>query len=266
MNSIERQLREIEKLNNLQQRNQWMNRIHPLVKVLLSLFYILLTVSVDKYRIDLMLALAIYPFMCFNLADLRLRDALYRLRLILPLVIFVGIFNPIFDRRTVLVFMGISVSGGTISMLNLMIKGINAVLAAYILIATTSIEDICYALRLLHVPKVIVIVILLLNRYLSVLGEEADRIMTAYHLRAPQQKGLHYTVWGPLVGQWLMRSMDRAEILYESMTLRGFKGEFEPSGRHSSLPASLPYLFFWTVVLLVLRFTPLLQMIGGLFQ
>lgn len=266
MNSIQQQLHEIEKLNQLQQRNQWMNRIHPLVKVLLSLFYILLTVSIDKYRIDLMLTMAIYPFMCLNLGELRLGDALWRLRLILPLVIFVGVFNPIFDRNAVLVFMGISVSGGTISMLNLMIKGINAVLAAYVLIAVTSIEDICYALRLLRVPRVIVIVILLINRYLSVLGEEADRIMTAYRLRAPQQKGLHYSVWGPLVGQWLMRSMDRAEILYESMTLRGFKGEFEPSGRHSSLTASLPYLLIWAGVLLALRFTPLIQVIGGLFQ
>ena len=69
-------------------------------------------------------------------------------------------------------------------------------------------------------------VILLIDRYIYILGQEAERIMTAYKLRAPSQKGIHYKAWGPLVGQWLIRSMERAQIVYESMTLRGYQGEF----------------------------------------
>ena len=47
------------------------------------------------------------------------------------------------------------------------LKGFYAVLSTYILIATTSVEEICYALRILHVPKVIVMVILMVPAFLS---------------------------------------------------------------------------------------------------
>ena len=48
----------------------------------------------------------------------------------------------------------------------------------------------------------------------------------AYSLRAPGQKGIHISAWGSFLGQLLLRSMDRAEALYHSMLLRGFRGEY----------------------------------------
>ena len=109
-------------------------------------------------------------------------------------------------------------------MVTLMIKGIYSVLAAYLLIATTSIEKICYALRLLHIPAILVTQVLLTYRYNTVLLEEANRMTQAYSLRAPNQKGVHFKVWGTLAGQLLLRSMDRANEVYEIMTLRGYQG------------------------------------------
>ena len=55
---------------------------------------------------------------------------------------------------------------------------------------------------------------------------EARRVALAYELRAPGQKGINFRVWGSLIGQMLLRSMDRSENLYQSMKLRGFKGDF----------------------------------------
>ena len=122
MSNIDNSLKEIGKLNDLQQRNQWLKNIHPLVKLLLTVIYILLVVSVDKYNLGQMLVLAIYPFMVFNIGDLRLKEAIYRMRLVLPLVMMVGVFNPIFDS---------SMEAGIISMVTLMLKGIYTVMAAY---------------------------------------------------------------------------------------------------------------------------------------
>ena len=150
-------------------------------------------------------------------------------------------------------------------MLTLMLKGIYAVLAAYILIATTSIEEICYAMRKLHMPQILALVILLINRYIYILGEEASRIMTAYKLRAPSQRGIHYKAWGPLVGQWLIRSMDRAETVYESMQLRGFNGEYKYVGDHKFNKADIIYLVCWVVIFAIFRFTNVVEALGGLF-
>ena len=72
----------------------------------------------------------------------------------------------------------------------------------------------------------IVTMLLLTYRYIAVMMEEVSVMTVAYHLRAPGQKGVHYSAWGSFLGQLLLRSMDRAEELYSSMQLRGFGGEF----------------------------------------
>ena len=256
MKQIEDNIRELNKLQKLQQRSHWMNKLHPLGKLLVCVIYIFVVASFDKYALDKLLVMAIFPVFCFIVGDLSLKDGLYRMRLILPLVVFVGIFNPFFDRRVLfsLTVAGsqIMVTGGVISMLTLMLKGLFSVLSAYILIATTSIEEICYSLRSLHVPKIIVIVIMLIYRYFGLMGNEADRITTAYMLRAPRQKGIHYKAWGSLVGQWLLRSMDRAGVVYESMTLRGFKGDFRLK-RKEVKAADFLYPFIWILLFVYIR-------------
>ena len=107
-------------------------------------------------------------------------------------------------------------------MFTLILKGVLSLLASFLLIASTPVESLCYALRRLHVPSVIVTLLLLTYRYVGVLTEEASVMTDAYHLRAPGQKGIHRSAWGSFFGQLLLRSMDRAEDLYSSMQLRGF--------------------------------------------
>ncbi len=252
MSSIEKNLNEYQKLQTLQQRPHWMNELHPLGKLLISVLFIFTVVSVDKYDLSRLIMLAVFPVFGFVIGDLSLREGLYRMRIILPLVIFVGIFNPFLDKEVLLVLGGVEITGGVISMLTLMLKGFLSVLAVYILIATTSIEEICYALRCLHIPKIIVIVILLIDRYFYIMGQEADRISNAYRLRAPKQKGIHYSAWGTLVGMWLIRCMDRAEIVYESMLLRGFKGDFNTDKKELK-PIDIIYPVIWIAVFISIR-------------
>ncbi len=252
MNSIEKNLHELNKLQNLQQRSHWMNELHPVGKLLLGVIYILTVVSFGKYELIPLIILFIFPIFGFIVGELSFKEGLYRMRLILPLILFVGILNPFFDREIVLRVGALSVSGGVISMITLMLKGFLTVLSAYILIATTSIDDICYAMRCLHIPKIIVIVIMLIYRYFGVMAEEANRITTAYKLRAPSQNGINYKAWGTLVGQWLLRSMDRANIVYESMLLRGFNGEFK-SARRKVRAIDVIYPVVWCVFFLIVQ-------------
>ena len=260
MKSIENHLRELDKLQSLQQRSHWMNDLHPLGKLLACVLYILTVASFNKYDLSRLILMAVFPAFGFIVGELSFKEGLYRMRLVLPLVVFVGIFNPFFDREVMFVIggtagasSGIPVTGGMVSMLTLMLKGFFSVLSAYLLIATTSIEEICYALRLLHVPKVIVIVILLIYRYFGLMGNEADRISNAYRLRAPKQNGIHYKAWGTLVGQWLLRSMDRAGVVYESMLLRGFKGDFLVK-RKKVKPLDMIYPIVWICIFVFIRF------------
>ena len=265
MSKIGSAIHDFQTLDAVAKEERWINRIHPLVKLFLTVLYIVLTVSFHKYDLTGLLGMIVYPLIVFNIADLSFRDALRRLRIVLPLVCIVGIFNPLFDRNTAAHIGTLAVSGGVLSMFTLMIKAVLTVLASYLLIATTSIERICYALRKIHVPQMIVIEILLIYRYVTVLLAEAKRITQAYSLRAPGQKGVAFRAWGPLLGQMLLRSMDRAGELYESMCIRGFRGEFYVQGDQGKRSTSLLYLLIWTAVLIVLRIFPVMRMIGNIF-
>ena len=265
MSKIDSALTQMESIEAMAKEDRWMNNLHPSVKLLLTVFYIILTVSFSKYQLAGLLGMAVYPLAVFIIAEFSFKDALYRLRIVLPLVCLIGIANPFFDRQTVLYIGTVPVTGGGLSMLTLILKGIFAVLASYLLIITTSIEKICYALRRLHVPKFLVTEILLIYRYISVLLKETHRMVTAYHLRAPGQKGIAVHAWGSFAGQLLLRSMDRAERVYQSMCLRGFRGDFYIPGLEKPVKKDWFWLLIWAVLLTALRFLPVLELLGGIF-
>ena len=249
MNKLGNALYEIHHMDMLAAKDQWVNRLHPLVKLVLTIVFLTVTMSFQKYDLTGLLRMGIYPIVLFIVGEISFRDSIRRLRIVLPLVCFVGLFNPIFDRQVIGYIGTVPLTAGMLSMVTLMIKGIYSVLAAYLLIATTSIEKICYALRLLHIPAILVTQVLL------TLLEEANRMTQAYSLRAPNQKGVHFKVWGTLAGQLLLRSMDRANEVYESMTLRGYRGEFYYTAKEPCKAKDWLYLGVWLALFAVLKVT-----------
>lgn len=264
MSKIENALYEIEHLSQLAEQNRWVNRLHPLVKLFVTLLYIGVVVSFSKYELLGVFSMSVYPVAMFVLGELSVKDALRRLRMILPLVCVVGLLNPLFDRSVAGYLGTVPITGGVLSMLSLMMKGILTVFASYLLIATTTIERICYALRCLHLPKLFVTQLLLISRYITLLLKESRRVTQAYELRAPGQKGVHFRAWGTLVGQMLLRTVDRAEEVYESMCLRGFDGDFYVGATLAFRLADVVFLIGWTAVIVVWRVFPVFEIVGGL--
>lgn len=265
MSRISNATREVYQMDALAGRDQWMNRIHPLVKLTLTVVYIAVVVSFSKYDIVGLAGMAVYPVAGFLLAELSVKKSLRRLRIVLPLVCVVGLANPFFDR-TPLYLGTIRINAGVISMITLMMKGVFAVLASYILIATTSIEKICFALRLFRIPKILVTQILLTYRYITVLLGEANRMTQAYALRAPGQKGIHIKAWGSLAGLLLLRSIDRANEVYESMSLRGYTGDWLYMGSKIRLRGQdIAWFVIWAAVFAAFRKFPVILIVGRIF-
>ncbi|MCD8230251.1 MAG: cobalt ECF transporter T component CbiQ [Clostridiales bacterium] len=266
MSRISSATHEIYQMDALAARDQWVNRIHPLVKLILTVVYIAAVVSFSKYDIVGLAGMAVYLVAGFLLSELSVKKCLRRLRVVLPLVCIVGLANPFLDRSPV--YLGaVCVNGGVISMITLMMKGVFAVIASYLLIATTSIEKICFALRLLHIPKILVTQILLTYRYITVLLGEANRMTQAYALRAPGQKGIHIKAWGSLAGLLLLRSIDRANEVYESMSLRGYTGDWLYMGSKIRLRwQDIIWLAVWLAIFAVFRKFPVILIVGRMFS
>jgi cobalt/nickel transport system permease protein len=257
MANAERASAELRQMDDLASSASPIHSLHPLAKLIVTISYVLATVSFDRYELTALSGMILYPAALFALSGIPVRTCLHKLRFVLPLVLAVGLFNPLLDRTPLFRLGTVTVTGGVVSMLSLMCKGAFCLAASFLLAATTPIDALCAGLRRVRVPSFLVTLLLLTCRYVSVMT-------TAYRLRAPGQKGIHVSAWGSFLGQLLLRSMDRAQSLYESMLLRGFAGEFRyAEGRRAGLRD-------WVFVLICLsafalcRFVDLSALIGGL--
>ena len=265
MDKTKKALREIREMDELAAGDSPIHRLHPLSKLLAAVSYIVTVMSFGKYALTGLVPMLLYPVLLFQLSGIPVRTCFRKLRIVLPLVLAVGIFNPFFDRTPLLTVGTAAVSGGVISMLTLMLKGTLCLMVSFLLAATTPIDRLCAALRMLRVPGMLVTLLLLTFRYVGVMTEEVSVMTEAYRLRAPSQRGIRYTAWGSFLGQLLLRSMDRAEALYSAMQLRGFHGEFHYADAAPFRARALLWPLGCTAVFLLLRFFDVAGLLGGLF-
>ncbi len=262
---IDRSIDELRQMDDLASGSSPVHNLCPGSKLLVTVIYICTVASFNKYDLTGILFMVFYPLLLFQISGIPVGLFFRKLRFVLPLVCAVGIFNPFFDKAPVTVIGSLTVTGGMISMLTLMAKGIFCLTASFLLISTTRIEGICQALRRIHIPAVLVTLLLLTYRYITLMAEEVSIMTQAYSLRAPGQKGIHYSAWGSFLGQLLLRSMDRAEELYSSMQLRGYHGEFYfARGRFWGGKDTL-YALIWTGFFVLTRSVNLTRLLGSLF-
>ena len=257
MSEINAKIHELHHIDRMAGREGWLSGFHPLAKVLVTVLYILLVVSFDKYDLAGLLPMAVYLIITMSLQNITFRMVWKKAGALFLVVGLVGVVNPFLDTTPLFTLGNLPVTGGVVSFLNLALKGCYALCASVILILSTSMEEICYALQVLHLPKELITVLLLIDRYVIVFMKEVERMSQAYALRAPGQKGVHYKVWGSMLGQLLLRSMDRAQNVYESMKLRGFQSTFTLSGKTYEKKASVAFVLVWTALFLLLRYCKL---------
>ena len=251
-------------MDELAARSSPVHALHPAAKLIAAIAFILVTLSFDKYDLSGLAPMVLWLVLLFQASGIEVRTCFYKLRIVLPLVMAVGLFNPFFDKTVVLRLGGLAVTGGVISMLTLMLKGVFCLMSSFLLMATTPIDNLCAALRQLHVPKMLVTLLLLTYRYVGVLTEELSVMTEAYHLRAPGQKGIHISAWGSFLGQLLLRSMDRAQELYSSMLLRGYHQHFHYADIRPFRRRDALYMAVCGVVLWLLRTVKIAELLGGM--
>lgn len=251
-------------LDELAQKESPIHRIHPLIKLLTTVVYLTVVMSFDRYEIIALLPFVFYPVFIFALAELPMVPILKRIIFVLPFILGIGILNPLFDDQRV-VLGGILVSRGWVTFLSILIKSGLTVTVSILLIATTGMARLAAALQILKIPRIFILQLLLTYRYISVLIEEVARMQRAYSLRAPGQKGVHLSVWGSFAGQLILRTFERAQRVYQSMSLRGFTGEYNTGDVAKVGLIDFAYLASWSLFFIIARIYNLPLLMGSLF-
>ncbi|OPZ59798.1 MAG: Nickel transport protein NikQ [Deltaproteobacteria bacterium ADurb.Bin510] len=238
------------------------NRIDARAKLVTTLIYIVAVTSLGKYDLGLLLPFCVFPLLLMMAADLPLK-ILKPVLVALPFAVLIGVFNPLYDQRVLLNLGGFSLTGGWVSFAMIVFKCLLVVSAALILVATTGFDQICQALLKLGLPKVFVVQLLLLYRYIFVLIDEASRLQRGFQLRAVGQR-LTLRVMGSLLGQLLLRSISRAQRIHLAMLCRGFDGEMPVNERLSFGLRDAAFVLLWSAFFVLARYFDLTGLLGSL--
>lgn len=247
MADMRSKLNEIYSLEQLSNKDTVIHKIHPLIKIIVSIVYIVCLLMKGRYNLFGLAPFMFYPIIIMTLAEIPYKAIIKRTFVALPFVIFVGISNIIFDKENLVLFSGVVVTAGVLSFLVLIVRTIFSVTAILILVATTKFTDLTRQLSIIHIPMIIVNLIEMIYRYIGVLLEEASTMLTAYRLRNPKYKYPHIKHMGTFVGHLFLRSIDRAERIYNAMKCRGYgskKIEYENS---KTSKKDIFYLIFGTL-------------------
>jgi len=205
----------------------------------------------------------IFPVALIAVAGLPAGYLFKKVLQISPFAICIAIANPFLDRHVIFNLGPVGIWGGWVSFLSVLVRFFLTVTAALVLIATTGFNAVCMALSKLGVPKPFVVQLMFLYRYIFVLIEETERLTRARTLRSCTSRAMGISTFASLVGNLLLRTMDRAERIYLAMCCSGFDGRIRVI---RSMKRGLPEFLFvigWGLLFIVLRFSNIPFSIGA---
>lgn len=262
MKDFQQSVFKIRYIDELSEKSTIIHGLNPLAKLIVTIAFILCVMSFSKYNIISFIPFVLYIIVIFSIGQIPYGFILKRALCTLPFILGISIFNIIFDTNKYIKIYNIPITMGMISSLSLIIRTLLCVSAGLLFIATTGIENLSIALRMLRVPKIFTLQIVLTYRYIVVLIESLSNTWNAYKLRAPNQKGINFNAWGSFIGHILIRSFDKAQRVYSAMILRGFNGEYNTGKTIKFLFKDFLYVVIWIIIFLIIKFLNIPLLIG----
>jgi len=253
-------------LETLARQQSIIHQLDPRAKLITTLVYIVTVMSFGRYDLSGVIPFLLYPILIVTIGNLPLIYLVKRMGIVLPFILFIGIFNPILDKSIAVTFGSYTISGGWISFLSILIRAVLTIFAALTLIATTGFYEICIALERIGVPNLFAAQLLFVYRYLFVLIGEASRMVRARSLRSFSKKGQGLNTWGALIGSLMLRTIDRARRIYLAMSSRGFDGEIRLAKRYHIRLRDMVFVYGWTGLFIIMRKYNISTLIGDLLQ
>ncbi len=176
-------------------------------------------------------------------------------RLVLPLVLFVAVFLP-FTRGGEQVELGfLSLSReGLEAFVAVSAKAILGTVGAILLGATTTFPQVLRALEALRVPRLLVLIMGFVYRYLFVVVDEVQRMRAALAARGYRPRNvLEAAAVGRVATALFLRTHARGERVYLAMLSRGYTGTIHSLDVDRLRVADLAFVVALAAVVLPLR-------------
>ena len=208
-----------------------MHRLDSRTKFIVLLVFTAVVISLPRTSPSILACYAIGPFAILVLARIPLRFALKHTLWASPFILVLALTCPLYDRTPITVAFGPIVwhsSLGWMRCFTILAKFVVTMLALVALVSTTRFSDLLTGLQKLGTPKLLVIQLGFLYRYIFVLIDRAHRMLRARAGRKLRNVGFRaeLSIAAAMLGSLLIRSIDNAEHINTAMQARGFDGNW----------------------------------------
>ena len=219
-------------LDQYSDRDSFIHRLDPRTKLITTLVFILVVITTPPTRWPVF---ALYFCLITTLLLLSKVPIFYILKrslVIMPFVLLIAIFIPFFKEGEVagsynvwLWQLSVTYSGLQV-LWNVIIKAWLSILSLILLTATTKFTNLLKGLEQLRMPRVMVMLLSFMYRYIFVLVDEVMRLKQARDSRNFGGRRLwQIRTIGNMIGTLFIRSYERGERVYAAMLARGFDGQ-----------------------------------------
>ena len=194
---------------------------------------------------------------------------LRRSLVIVPFVALIAVFIPFFKEGepagsyNVWLWQVTVTKSGLQVLANILIKAWLSILCLIWLTSTTKVTALLNGLERLHLPRVLIIILSFMYRYIFILVDEVMRMKQARDSRSFGGGRLwQLRTIGNMVGTLFIRSYERGERVYAAMVARGFDGQTRTLNHLHFRLADAGFGIGFVVILMVVAAMQLL-ILGG---
>lgn len=207
------------------------HRLDSRVKFLVVLVFTAVVISLSRTSLSILACYAVGPFAVLVWAGIPLRFVFKQIVLVSPFVLVLALSCPLYDRVPVEVSFGPFLWRMTIGWLRcfaILGKFVVTMFALIVLVSTTRFNDLLAGLQWLGVPRLLIIQLGFLYRYIFVLIDRAHHILRARAGRKLKNLGFknELRTAASMLGSLFVRSIDTAEHISIAMQARGFDGSW----------------------------------------
>ncbi|MHC4645827.1 MAG: cobalt ECF transporter T component CbiQ [Planctomycetota bacterium] len=218
-------------LDKFAYQDSLIHRLDSRIKFVFTLIFTAVVVALPRTSPAIVACYAVGPFAILVWAGIPLRFVLKHILIISPFVFVLALSCPLYDKAPVTVLFGPftwQTSLGWMRCFTILAKFVVTMLALIALVSTTRFNDLLAGLHKLRLPRLLIIQLGFLYRYIFVLIDRAHHILRARAARKLRNLGFKTELKfaAAMLGSLLIRSIDNAEHINIAMQARGFDGNW----------------------------------------
>ncbi len=210
---------ELNQQDQTSQEKTWLHDLHPVTKILVGLFMLIMMLS--SFKIFEIIIYGIVIHLLASMSHLDIKKMIKRGVMVLPLSFCLGV-SHLFFSRDIIVYYNINVSEGFILFLLILLKTYVSVSILYVVMSITPMRQLSSGLKQLKVPSLLIMQLTMTYQYIFVLLNAAKDMYEAYILRNTNSRYIELKDVGCFIGQLLIRCVYQSQELYNAMICRGF--------------------------------------------